>query len=73
MTLGETLAPGRSVSVEVADTGCGMDEATLEVRGSETELERVPIATNLRHDKLDAVITEASLLGTALLLHLEDG
>jgi exoribonuclease-2 len=41
------------------------DEATLEVRGSETKLERVRIVTNLRHDQLDSVITEASLLGEA--------
>lgn len=41
------------------------DEATLEARGSETRLERVPIVANLRHDKLDAVITEASLTGQA--------
>jgi exoribonuclease-2 len=30
-----------------------------------TALERVPIAANLRHDQLDAVITEATLLGEA--------
>jgi exoribonuclease-2 len=42
-----------------------IDEATLAVRGSETRLERVRIATNLRHDQLDAVITEASLAGGA--------
>jgi len=42
-----------------------MDEATLTVTGSETKLERVPIAANLRHDQLDAVITEATLLGDA--------
>lgn len=42
-----------------------LDEATLEVRGHETKLERVPITANLRHDKLDAVITEASLTGAA--------
>jgi exoribonuclease-2 len=41
------------------------DESTLEVRASETRLERVPIAENLRHDKLDDVITEASLTGQA--------
>src|SRR5262249_54218192 len=41
------------------------DEATLELRASETRLERVPIAANLRHDRLDAVISEASLLGDA--------
>ena len=42
-----------------------LDEATLEVRGSETRLERVPITANLRHDQLDEVITEASLTGAA--------
>jgi len=42
-----------------------IDETTLEVRSSETKLERVPIALNLRHDRLDDVITEASLTGAA--------
>jgi exoribonuclease-2 len=42
-----------------------LDEATLEVRGSETRLERVPIASNLRHDQLDSVVTEAALTGQA--------
>ena len=58
-----TLIEGRecpAVSLYVS-----LDEATLELRGSETRLERVPIAANLRHDKLDAVITEASLTGDA--------
>ncbi len=41
------------------------DEATLDVRGTETRVERVTIARNLRHDQLDSVITEASLTGTA--------
>jgi exoribonuclease-2 len=41
------------------------DEATLELRGTETRIERVPIAANLRHDRLDAVVTEAALLGQA--------
>ena len=39
-----------------------LDEATLEIKGSETKIERVPIAHNLRHDKLDAVVTEPWLL-----------
>ena len=43
-----------------------LDEATLEVRGTETRIERVPIAANLRHDQLDEVITEASLTGEAV-------
>ena len=42
-----------------------LDEATLEVRSYETKLERVPIAANLRHDQLDAVVTEATLTGEA--------
>ena len=42
------------------------DEATLAVLGTETRLERVPIAANLRHDQLDEVITVASLTGEAL-------
>lgn len=38
-----------------------VDEATLEVRGHTTRLERVPIAHNLRHDQLDGVVTAAWL------------
>jgi exoribonuclease-2 len=56
-----TLMEGRAcpaVSLYVT-----LDEATLEVRSSETRLEQVPIAANLRHDKLDAVVTEATLTG----------
>ena len=34
-----------------------LDETTLEVRASETRLERVPIVANLRHDQLDTVVT----------------
>jgi exoribonuclease-2 len=37
------------------------DESTLELKGTETRLERVPIVANLRHDQLDAVITQAWL------------
>ena len=58
-----TLMEGRAcpaVSLYVT-----LDEASLEVRASETRLEQVPIAANLRHDKLDAVVTEASLTGQA--------
>ncbi len=40
-----------------------IDETTLEIRGHETKLERVPIVLNLRHDKLDSVVTEESLTG----------
>ncbi|RZI86461.1 MAG: RNB domain-containing ribonuclease [Rubrivivax sp.] len=58
-----TLQEGRdcpAVSLYVS-----FDEATLAVKGSETRLETVPIAANLRHDKLDGVVTEASLTGDA--------
>ncbi len=50
-----TLQEGRdcpAVSLYVA-----LDEATLEIRGHETRLERVPIAHNLRHDQLDTLVT----------------
>jgi exoribonuclease-2 len=36
-----------------------LDEATLAITGTSTRLEQVPIASNLRHDKLDEVFTEA--------------
>ena len=58
-----TLTAGRAcpaVSLYVT-----LDEATLEVKASETKLERVQIVSNLRHDQLDAIITEASLTGEA--------
>jgi exoribonuclease-2 len=54
-----TLVEGRAcpaVSLYVT-----LDEATLEVKSSETRLESVPIAANLRHDRLDGVISEATL------------
>ena len=58
-----TLQEGRdcpAVSLYVS-----FDETTFEIKGSETKIERVPIAANLRHDKLDGVITEATLTGEA--------
>jgi exoribonuclease-2 len=35
-----------------------LDEATLEIKGHESRIERVSIAHNLRHDQLDAIVTE---------------
>ncbi|MEY4765307.1 MAG: hypothetical protein RI907_1980 [Pseudomonadota bacterium] len=58
-----TLIEGRdcpAVSLYVT-----LDEATLAVTASETKLERVPIVANLRHDKLEGVITNATLTGEA--------
>jgi exoribonuclease II len=42
-----------------------LDEATLAITGTENRLEQVPIAANLRHDKLDGTVTDASLRGEA--------
>jgi len=42
-----------------------LDEATLQVLGSETRLQRVRVVSNLRHDQLDELITEATLRGEA--------
>ena len=50
-----TLMAGRdcpAVSLYVT-----LDEATLEIKASETRLERVHIGANLRHDQLDAIVT----------------
>jgi exoribonuclease II len=56
-----TLAEGQdcpALSLYVA-----LDEATLEIKSSETLLERVHIAHNLRHDQLDHLVSEDWLLG----------
>ena len=42
-----------------------MDESTFEIKAKETRLERVHIAANLRHDKLDGIVTDATLSGEA--------
>ncbi|MEW6704632.1 MAG: RNB domain-containing ribonuclease [Pseudomonadota bacterium] len=58
-----TLTEGRdcpAVSLYVT-----LDEHSLQIKSTETRLERVPIVANLRHDQLDDVITEASLTGEA--------
>ncbi len=57
-----TLQEGRdcpAVSLYVS-----FDEATLEISSSVTQLERVPIAHNLRHDQLDHIVTEPWLQNT---------
>jgi exoribonuclease-2 len=56
-----TLLEGRdcpAVSLYVA-----FDEQSLVVKETQTRLERVPIAANLRHDQLDAHVTEDWLEG----------
>ncbi|WP_428417051.1 ribonuclease catalytic domain-containing protein [Methylibium sp.] len=42
-----------------------LDAASLAVKAVETKLEQVTIAANLRHDQLDAVVTEPTLTGDA--------
>jgi exoribonuclease-2 len=54
-----TLQEGRdcpAVSLYVT-----FDESTLALQHTETRVERVPIAANLRHDQLDSIVTEAWL------------
>jgi exoribonuclease II len=41
-----------------------LDESTLAIQSSETRLERVPIAYNLRHDQLDSLVSEQWLLSS---------
>jgi exoribonuclease-2 len=58
-----TLTAGRaSPAVSLYVT---FDEATLAVTARETRVERVTVVSNLRHDRLDDVVTEASLRGEA--------
>ena len=63
-----TLIEGRdcpAVSLYVT-----FDEATLAVLATETRIERVPIAANLRHDQLDEVVTESALTGDTVADYL---
>ncbi|HPL78210.1 MAG TPA: RNB domain-containing ribonuclease [Burkholderiaceae bacterium] len=50
-----TLSEGRDVPV--VSLYVALDEATLEIKATDTRLERVPITANLRHDQLDGLIT----------------
>ena len=45
-----------------------VNESTLDILGSETRVEQVFIAANLRHDMLDDVVTEAWLANPATVL-----
>ncbi|MCW5229998.1 ribonuclease catalytic domain-containing protein [Verminephrobacter eiseniae] len=65
-----TMLPDEVVQACTLDAGraspavslyISIDEATLEFKDSETRLDRVHIAANLRHDQLDTVVTEAWL------------
>ncbi|QIL83371.1 RNB domain-containing ribonuclease [Diaphorobacter sp. HDW4A] len=62
-----TMLPDEVVKIYTLDEGRAnpavslyvtINEETLEITGTETKLERVPVAVNLRHDKLDHIVTE---------------
>jgi len=62
-----TMLPDEVVQIYTLDEGRAnpavslyvtIDEATLAVTATETRLERVPVTVNLRHDKLDHIVTE---------------
>jgi exoribonuclease-2 len=64
-----TLLEGRAcpaVSLYVT-----LDEATLEIKSTQTQLERVPIAANLRHDQLDTLVS-AQWLEDPAFEHAQD-
>ncbi len=42
-----------------------VDETTLEIKGSQTRLERVPMAANLRYDQLETIVTADWLQASA--------
>ncbi len=65
-----TMLPDEVVQIYTLDEGRAnpavslyvtVNEATLEITGTETRLERVPVVANLRHDQLDHIVTEAWL------------
>jgi len=62
-----TMLPDEVVQIYTLDAGranpavslyATIDEATLAITATETRLERVPVAVNLRHDQLDHIVTE---------------
>ena len=70
-----TMLPDEVVQIYTLDEGRAnpavslyvtYDEATLEVLNKETRLERVPVVSNFRYDKLDHIATEAWLTDPAL-------
>ena len=62
-----TMLPDSVVQTYTLDAGkacpalslyISLDEETLDIKNSVTRLEQVPITANLRHDKLDHIVTE---------------
>lgn len=74
-----TMLPDAVVKIYTLDEGRAnpavslyvtLDEETLEITATETKLERVPVLVNLRHDRLDHIVTEDWLADSAL--HIAD-
>ena len=70
-----TMLPDEVVQIYTLDEGRAnpavslyvtYDEATLEVKDKVTKLERVPVAVNFRHDKLDHIVTQEWLANPEL-------
>ncbi len=61
------LAAVRAFSID--DSATTESDDALSVQHTETRIERVPIAANLRHDQLDSVFTEAALTGAEACAH----
>ncbi|QIL71557.1 RNB domain-containing ribonuclease [Diaphorobacter sp. HDW4B] len=72
-----TMLPDEVVKIYTLDEGRAnpavslyvtINEETLEITGTETKLERVPVAVNLRHDKLDHIVTEEWLNDASIMV-----
>ncbi|EHL22978.1 ribonuclease II [Acidovorax sp. NO-1] len=70
-----TMLPDEVVQIYTLDEGRAnpavslyvtVNEATLEITGTETRLERVPVEVNFRHDQLDHIVTEEWLADPAI-------
>lgn len=70
-----TMLPDEVVQIYTLDEGRAnpavslyvtVNEDTLEITGTETKLERVPVIANLRHDQLDHIVTEAWLADSSV-------
>ncbi|MBS0609557.1 MAG: RNB domain-containing ribonuclease, partial [Proteobacteria bacterium] len=70
-----TMLPDEVVQIYTLDEGranpavslyATIDEATLAITATETRLERVPVAANLRHDQLDHIVTEEWLADASI-------
>ncbi len=58
----ESLSLNEGRDVPVLSLYADVDAQTFEVRATESRLERLRIESNLRHDRLDAIVTEATIV-----------